>query len=109
MNDDVIKNILNTNEFAEDIIYLVKDGTQKNIKAVIDRNRIDSGSEDDGRSLSKDIEVIISKDSVNGISSVNVGLDKVKLPEYLGSTSIEWRVVEILKHDDAIWHLLCVK
>ena len=109
MDDDVAKVILNSDEFAELITYVTKAGVETPIKAIVDRNRLDTGGEDDGRSLSKDLEVVIANHPTNGVDSINVGFDKIKLSEYLGGTAIEWRIVEILKHDEAMWHLRCAK
>jgi len=109
MDDDVANTILNSNEFAESITYVTKAGTELSIKAIVDRNRLDTGGEDDGRSLSKEIEVVIANNAVNGVASVDVGFDKVKLPENLGGSAIEWRIIEVIKHDEAVWHLRCAK
>jgi len=34
----------------------------------------------------------------NGVDSINVGFDLVRLPEFLGGNTVDWRIVEILKH-----------
>lgn len=109
MDDDAAKIFLNGNEFAEVITYVTKAGVETSINAIVDRNRLDTSGEDAGRSLSKDLEVVIANHPTNGVASINVGFDKVKLPEYLGGTAIEWRIVEIIKHDEAMWHLRCAK
>lgn len=109
MSDDVANVILNSNEFAEVITYVKKDGTELSIKAIVERNRLDTGGEDEGRALTKEIEVMFANHPTNGVDSINVGFDLVRLPEYLGSASIDWRIVEILKHDESMWHVRCAK
>ena len=60
MGDDMEKIFLNSNEFAETITYVKKNGTELSIKAVVERNRLDTGGEDEGRALTKEIEVMFS-------------------------------------------------
>ncbi|MCD6459408.1 hypothetical protein J7L67_01920 [bacterium] len=105
VQDDLKNVFLNTNEFAEEIVYMPKNGTAKTIVALISRDRIEPVEENRYRSLQKECEVIISKLDSNGISSINEGQDKVSFPEYEGGSNKDWAVLEILKADTVTWTL----
>ncbi|MEI8350091.1 MAG: hypothetical protein WCI77_08045 [Candidatus Omnitrophota bacterium] len=108
--DNDVKNVfLNTNEFAESITFTPYGGTAKSIKAIVQRSRLDPASEDTGRSLLNQAEIFIANDSVEGVTSINKGQDKVSLPATIGGSSSNWLVVDIIDHDSAIWHLLIQK
>ena len=106
---DALNSFLNTNEFAEAISYTPKGGTQKTIKAIVNRKRLNPASEDTGRILQNTIEIFIANDSVNGVTAINKGGDKVTLPEVIGGADVNYVVVDILGEDDGIWHLLLQK
>ena len=109
MMNDMSNTFLNTDEFGESITYVTKAGVEKSISAVVSRGRLDPDEETAGRSLSDEIEIRIANDSTAGVTSVDAGFDKVKVPEYLGEAADTWRIVEILSHDASMWHLKCVK
>lgn len=109
MATDAINCFLNTNELAESITYTPKNGAAKSIKAIIIRNRLDSGGEDSGRILRYQGEVFVANDATNGVTSVNKGDDEVSFPEVIGGSSISWVVLDILGMDDGMWHLLVGK
>jgi hypothetical protein len=101
------KNIFtNINEFAETITYTPYGGTSKNIEAFVHRGRIDSGGLDRNRTISRQAEIMIPNDATAGVVAVNKGQDSVSLPIYIGGGSSTWKVVDILSHDEGMWHLL---
>ena len=71
LSQDIINCFLNTDEFAEAITYTPKGGTPKELKAIVNRRRIEPAAEDSSRSLYKEVEIIIANEPVCGVSSVN--------------------------------------
>ena len=106
---DALNCLLNTNEFAENIRYTPKGGTQKTIKAIVNRKRLIPGGEESGRILQDQLEIFIANDSVYGVSSVNKGGDEVLFPEILGGIDVSFVIVDILGEDQGLWHLLVQK
>lgn len=106
MKDDVINCLLNSDEYAEIILYTPKGGVAKSIKSIVDRKRILPAGENSGRTLTNQVEIMIANDPTYGVSSVNKGGDTVSLPERIGGTSKSWVVADILEQDEGCWHLL---
>jgi hypothetical protein len=109
LNDDVVNCFLNTDEFGEPISYTPKGGTAKSIKAQVFRQGIAPASEDTGRVLQSQVEIIIANDATYGVTSINKGGDTVSLPERIGGSNVTFSVADILKQDDGLWHLLLQK
>ena len=109
LDDDAVNVFLNTDEFAESLVYTPYAGTPVTIKAIIVRERIDPGSEDHGRILQNQSEIYIANDADEGITSVDKGRDKVSFPKLVGGTAVDWSVVDVLSKDDGMWHLLVQK
>lgn len=109
LSQDIINCFLNTDEFAEAITYTPKGGSAKEIKAIVNRRRVEPANEDSNRSLYKEVEIIIANDPTHGVSSINKGQDEVSLPEVIGGPAISWVVVDILNQDDGAWQLLLQK
>jgi multidrug efflux pump subunit AcrB len=129
MTNDMGNVFLNSDEFAEDIIYTPYNDNAKNIKAVIERERLQPDGLDNGQRLSRQAEIYISNDPVTGITEVTKGQDVVLMQKfeevnYLQDTNgnyiqdtdgnyivlsrqrIQWVVVDILQQDQAGWRLL---
>ena len=109
LSQDIINCFLNTDEHAETITYTPKGSTAKEIKAIVNRRRVEPAAEDSSRSLYREVEIIIANDSVHGVTSVNKGQDEVSLPEVIGGPAISWVVVDILTQDEGAWQLLLQK
>lgn len=109
LRTDALNSFLNTNEFAETIQYTPKGGTLKTIKAVINRKRINPGTEESGRVLQDQIEILIANDPAYGVSLINKGGDEVLFPEVLGGIDVNFVVIDILGEDQGMWHLLVQK
>ncbi len=60
-------------------------------------------------SLNRDYEIFIANDATAGVISINKNNDKVSFPIQVGGSLVIWTVVEILQHDDAMWHLRVIK
>ena len=107
---DAAKVFLNTDEFAEEITYTPKNGSPKTIKALVVRNRIDAADQGVGRIASRQAEVYIANDAINGVTSVDKGDDEVSFPETAGGTPITWVVIDLLGMDHlGLFHLLVEK
>lgn len=103
---DVNNIMLNTDEFAEQIVYVTKCGIEKSVNAVIDRPRANSGSEDHGRINRKTAVVFISNDPTLGMASIDPRGDKVLFKQHPNdSAAVEWAVLQILESDIASWSL----
>ena len=109
LSQDIINCFLNLDEFAEAIIYTPKGGSAKEIRAIVNRKRLDPATEDSGRVLFKAVEVIIANDPIHGVASINKGQDEVSFPEVIGGPAINWVVTDILNQDDGAWQLLLQK
>jgi hypothetical protein len=97
---------LNKDELAEDITYAPPDESARHIKAIVIRERSDTGLEDTGRILQTQVELYILNDKDLGLIRVNKGEDKVRLPLEVDGEPIEWRVVDIISKDEALWRLV---
>lgn len=95
-------------DFSEDITY-VSGGTSKIIKAIVNRNRLTPSGEDSGRTLLNQVEIFIANDAVNGIATIDKGVDTVSLPARIGGANVTFVVADILGQDEGVWNLLCTK
>ena len=109
LSKDMINTFLNTDEFAETVVYTPKGEAPREIKAIVNRRRIEPRAEDMGRVLTKEVELIVANDAEAGIVSVNKGQDEVSFPEVTGGPAISWIVTDILNQDEGAWHLLLQK
>ena len=109
MNNDAVNVFLNTAEFAETITYTPKGGTAKQITASVNRRRLDSTNQDAGRLLKDQLEISIANHPVYGVESVNKGGDTVLMPLVVGGPGVNFLVIDILKEDEGMWHLLLQK
>lgn len=101
---DMAEVILNTDEFAEDIVYTPKGGNAATIAAIVLRTPINAGSEDQARVLRRDCEIII-QNGANGVTSVDTKGDKVAFPVHPGGDSEDWDVISIVEAGVAHWKL----
>ncbi len=104
--DDARNVFLNTAELAEEITYVPLDESARHIKAIVIRERPDTGLQDSGRTLQTQVELYILNDKDLGVKRVSKGEDKVILPVEVDGEPIEWRIVDIILKDEALWHLL---
>jgi len=109
MQDDAKVAFLNSDEFAESVVYTPNGGSPKTINAIVVRERLESKGPDQNIALSRGCEILIANDAVAGVTSINKNNDKVSFPVQVGGASVIWTVVEILHHDDAMWHLRVIK
>ena len=109
MKEDFKNTFLNSDEFAEEILYVPVTGASRTINAIVDRRRVTPAGEDTGRILLGQVEIIISTDATEGVATIQKGIDKFSLPEVLGGISINWGIADILVHDEAMWHILLQK
>lgn len=106
MSVDMESVFLNTDEFAESIVYTPKNGVAKTIPAIIDRVPVNSQGEDQARTLHKQAEIIIHNDATNGVTSIDKNGDKVTFPALPGGTAIDWDVISIMEATESHWRLL---
>ena len=109
LKKDALNCFLTMDEFAEEIQYTPKGGTQKTIKAIINRKRLIPGGEESGRTLQNQIEIFIANDPTYGVESINKGGDEVLFPEVIGGIDVNFVVVDILGEDSGMWQLLVQK
>jgi hypothetical protein len=100
---------LNATEHAESIRYTAKGASVKIINAVIERKRLEVSPQDGNRSLKKECEIYIANNATYGVAEVTKGVDKVSFAENIGGTDIDWLVLDVLDHDEGMWHLLVGK
>jgi hypothetical protein len=109
LNSDAVLVFLKTSEFGQIISYTPKNGTAKIIPAIVNYRRLDPASEDSGRLLQDQAEIIIANDAENGVIGINKGGDKASFPERVGDANVDWVVIDILEQDEGLWRLLCQK
>ena len=105
IKSDSINTILNSDELAEEITYTPLDQDPRTINAVVSRDLIDLGSEDQGRILQKQAEICIDYDADDGVSSVNINGDIVSFPVRIGEDAVDCAVIKVLKKDEVLWQL----
>jgi len=105
LKEDALSCFLNTNEFAENITYIIAGGSIRIIKALVNRGQIKPSREDSLRTLQNQAELFVLNDEASGTSLINKKDDKIILTDLEGDTK-ECRIVEVLNKDDALWHLL---
>lgn len=93
-------------EFKEDVVYTPFGGQARVIKAVIERDRLDSSPQDQSRMLHRQFTIQIQNDPVKGVITVNKGNDLVSFPVIEGEVSVDWRVIEVLHKDAGMWRLM---
>jgi len=93
-------------EHAEDVVYAPFGGQAKVIKAVIERDRLDSSAQDQSRMLHRQFAIQIQNDPVKGVIAVNKGNDLVSFPVIQGESNVDWRVIEVLHKDAGMWRLM---
>jgi len=109
MVNDMANCILNTNEFAETVIYTPKGGTAKEIKAVITRRPPEPDDSVSGRVLQDQVEVSIVNDATYGIATVSLGGDTVVFPKYAGGANVTWLVTAVSAQDEGAWRLIVTR
>jgi len=104
---DMVNVFMNSDEFAESIMYSPADSTDREINAIVNRERLKPDPLSDNRKLSRQAEIYIANDPDSGVSKVIKGQDKVSFPVYEGDTeSVDWVVVDVLEQDLSGWKLL---
>ena len=106
LKSDAEKALLNKDELAEDITYVSPDESVRHIRAIVIRERSDTGLSDTGRILQTQAELYILNDNDLGVKSVRRGEDKVMLPPEVDGEPVEWRVIDVISKDEALWRLL---
>jgi hypothetical protein len=111
IKNDAVNCFLNGNEFAEDVFYTPQGGTERVIKAIVERRRLTPAGEDSNRVLVDSVEIMIARDAVYGVAVITKGMnaDEVVLPEVIGGPGVHFFVADILGQDDGMWHLLLQK
>ncbi len=100
---------LNSSEFAEVITYTPYGGQAKFLSAIIVRERLESKGPDHSISITRGAEIFVANDAASGVTSINKNNDKVSFPNQVGGSPVIWTVVEILQHDNAMWHLRVIR
>ena len=103
---DAANCMLNTNEFAEAVIYKPSGGAPKTINALVVRRQIEADEQDQGHVLENQCEVYVANHASSGVTSVQKGKDILSFPEQLGGISTDWFVVDVVYKDDGMWRLL---
>jgi hypothetical protein len=100
---------LNTDEFAEVVLYRPVLGASRSIKAVVIREELAS-SEESGGAVTPVFEVHVANDSTTGISSsdINLGGDSLEFPVRDGLANSTRRIVSILFQDTGMLVLQCL-
>ncbi len=109
IKDDVKNCILNTNEFAEDVIYTPKNGVAKEIKAFVNRQPPAPDNSASSRVLENQFEVTIANDDTAGVTSISLGGDTINFPKYAEGAKSDWLVTAIIAQDEAMWRLLVTR
>lgn len=108
--NDAVKTFLNGDEFAEFVLYTPSGGSEKVVRAVVDRKRLSPAVEDSGRALLGGIEAVIARHADFGIEIVTTGpdADTVVVTDPNGKGE-RYFVADILGFDEGMWHLLLQK
>jgi len=96
---------LNADEFAEEISYTPDGESAKTIKAIIEREQLESSPQDRHVMVRQQARIRISKDSTYGVSVVTKGADKLSFPVVLGQEAVDWVVDDIIDSRTGMWHL----
>lgn len=132
MLNDAKDVILNTDEFAETVVYKtdydydyltdtdgnnivdvdgypilvnIVDPKEKSIKAFVIREQIEPTSQNNSRTLNQKIEIYFMNDSVYGVTEISKGRDRVLIPAMLGEEAEEFVVSEIIDKDEAFFRV----
>jgi uncharacterized phosphosugar-binding protein len=103
--DDMGRIFMNTDEFAEPILYVPKCGAPVTIAAVIDRSQANTRPEDRGRVLHRSAEIMISNHPEDGVAQIDDKGDKVLFAPHPGHDAVEWDVMRILESSPEHWRL----
>jgi len=110
LQEDMIDIFLDSG-FEEDVIYIDVSGIPKTIKAIINRQELKQTarnikSSDNTNMRLYDVEIEISTDATDGISSIKIKTDKVALKRKIGDTLDTTMSVDgILYNDSGAWKL----
>lgn len=98
--------LLNTDEFAEAVVYVPYGEAERTINAIVDRNPTQEFDEDGAQHFSPRVEITIANHATLGVTKVNKGRDEVRLFKQLGDTLVTtFRVREIMDQDEGAWRL----
>jgi hypothetical protein len=100
---------LNTDEFAEVVLYRPVLGASRSIKAVVIREELAS-SEESGGAVTPVFEVHVANNSTTGIASteINLGGDAIDFPVRDGLPSVTRRINAMLFQDTGMLVLQCL-
>lgn len=107
--NDAVNCFSNISEFGEDLFYTPYTENEKSVKAVVVRDPKGPETGDGSRTIQNEIELLIPNDKDNGITSVNVGYDKVTTSKYTGGTLSEYRITSVISNDAGMWRLRATK
>jgi hypothetical protein len=98
LDADMTGVFLNSDEFAESVTWLAKSGPAEGvtIKALVNRGQLTTRPTDGGRVLSWDIAVTVA---ASVVGTVNRNGDKVRVAEFSGGTTFDYRVSSIIKRN----------
>lgn len=92
-------------ELDEEITYTPSGESAKTINAIVVKDALEPGSENQGRSLRNQVEIHIANDATAGVTSIDKKDDRVSVTDREGNTQTA-RIVKILGVDTGMWHLL---
>lgn len=92
-----------SDSFGESVVYTPASGSPVTINAVIVRVPQESAAEGQGTTVH--IEAFVRNDATYGVTTVNRGGDKISVSWKKGGTAADFKVVEILDQDAAMWRL----
>jgi len=104
LSQDAVKSFLNTDEFAEEVIYTPSAGDPKVIKAVVVRESLEPSRENMARSLRNTARLYIANDEEAGVTGIDKKDDRITLNDIDGDERVA-RINEILHSDEGIWEL----
>lgn len=109
IKSDMVNIFLNENEFAEEIYYTPKDGAEKTINAIVNRQPLDPAAETGNRTIVGQIELEIANDATYGVATITRGGDKARVREIEGGAFKTYVVADIINSDSGSWKLLVRK
>jgi len=105
MKNDLKDVVLNTDEFAQAVVYTPSGGTARTINVVLTFKPLEPIDEDFGRALHHTAEMDALNDATDGIDEVSVSGDRITLTDDTG-TSRTARILRVISSDDASKKLL---
>jgi hypothetical protein len=109
IQSDGVQVFCNLSDFAEEVTYVKRDGGERVVRAVVDRQSYAGVNEDGGSYVLPIFEIHVANNAENGITSeeLNLGGDFFLFADRIGREVDRRSITRLVSHDEGMLVLEC--